>query len=237
MDARIHRQPLIDGLEVRWRETAPLRPWVVAPRAMPWIANNRPAYDLLDANVGAATPLLWGRNTFQIDSIQEPPGNGWLYELSPWPAGQRAISVIDLSIPALISQEAIARAAADDLRRLRRGWLWEPFVGFLPAVIQDRLSVRLDINPARATTINAYLLMPLAIFICIVNMDDRGISSLPFILALLFFFECAIRVGHVYVSERGVGIFLVEGAFLLAQWGHSRFRRRRNSEGIQRPNE
>ncbi len=87
----------------------------------------------------------------------EKSGEEWIYRLEPW-SGEDTIRVyVDWGEEAEREFSAGLRCARSQRRKDLLAWVSQPFLGFLPAKVQDRLYQERGLEPARATFWSAVL--------------------------------------------------------------------------------
>jgi hypothetical protein len=132
----------------------------------------------------------------------------WVYRLQPWPSGELWRNRFDLS-PIGIATE---RAEEAEFRRIefltRMGPLYEMWLGWIPASIQEHLSRRWHFSPEDASRRSV-----LIEFLCGFGFYLAFCARLDPLLLAISFILCAdglIRWAHTWASDRPIGLIPIE---------------------------
>jgi len=116
-----------------------------------WVCYNP---DVLVTSGPVATTIVYCGEYYAIASA-EPVTGGWVYSLVPWPDGEMARKVFDLSPEAHERREQERIAQEKQQRRDKIADALGILIAFLPASVQERVSERYDYDAPRWTAFNS----------------------------------------------------------------------------------
>lgn len=160
------------------------------------------------------TTVLYQGKAWCVEEIKHCRERFWVYRLRLWPDGEPWIKIFELNEAAIQKAEKEVRKFNAMRRRSQYGWIWEPFVGFLPAFLQVFLSYRLHFDAEQASRKNALFHFYLFFGLAMAGSTDIVAACIgyePFIMArdvlilVAFAMEGLFRWAHVCASSEPCG--------------------------------
>jgi len=171
------------------------------------------------------TCVRWEGQLFEVEDLETHADGNLTYTLARWDDRHaiRVLAAYDAETEAERIRET--RAATRRVEGRAALLLVAPFVGSLPASVQERLEREYNV---RASTMSLVSALPLFLFgaFCVVALlavSFGGPSLLPnqaLVVGYYLFVESALRLGVVLLQGRGIGT--VAGTLLYEVWRISR---------------
>jgi len=179
------------------------------------------------------TCVRWEEQLFEVEDLETHADGNLTYTLARWDERHaiRVMATYDAETEAGRNTEA--RAATRRVERHTALLLAAPFVGSLPAPVQERLEREYNV---RAPTMSLVSALPLFLFgtfcvVAVLVVAFGGPSLLPngvLVVGQYLFVESALRLGVVLLQGRGIGN--VAGTVLYEVWRISRRGEKRTTE-------
>jgi hypothetical protein len=198
---------LIPGFKARFYN--PPSPWhlVIHTRDC---QKNWVAYDPWADPITARTPstIVYEKKGYRIMNVRKAD-KYWIYCLTPLADGDMWVSPIFLNSKDLANEMGRMKAIEQVEWMSSISGFYEPFLGWLPAQIQDFLSDKLYFNSTDASRHNAILEIIAGIYIGFAYSDTPACIWMGAVLVLAGF----ARWAHVFASGEPCGQLFLEGAY------------------------